>query len=126
MLVSSANRWKVRNFEASGKSFIYNNNNKGPRTDPWGTPLVADRKSESWPLIPTNCSLLDTDKIETNHRLTSYSTRCNFNKRIELITVSKAFFWINENTTAKLIVVNWVTNRLSDTYKWVISWTLLP
>ena len=59
MLVSSANKWKVSNFEALGKSLIYNKNNKGPRTDPWGTPQVTDRESESWPLTHTNCSLLD-------------------------------------------------------------------
>lgn len=57
MLVSSANKWKKSNFEAIGKSLIYNKDSKGPRTDPWGTPEVTDRESELWPLTHTNSSL---------------------------------------------------------------------
>ena len=59
MLVSSVNKWKGSNFEALGKSLIYNKNKKGPRTDPRGTPQVTDGESVSWPLTHTNCSLLD-------------------------------------------------------------------
>ena len=43
MLVSSENKWKVWNFEALVKSLIYNKKNKGPRTDPWGTPQTDNR-----------------------------------------------------------------------------------
>ena len=37
-LESSANKWKSRRSEQRLKSFMYNKNNKGPKTDPWGTP----------------------------------------------------------------------------------------
>ena len=32
------------------RSFINKINNKGPRTDPWGTPLLTDKSSDEEPL----------------------------------------------------------------------------
>jgi hypothetical protein len=33
-------------FKMFGKSLMYNKNNKGPKIDPWGTPLTTLRQLE--------------------------------------------------------------------------------
>ena len=62
MLVSSANKWNIKLLEAFGKSLIYNKNNRGPKTDPWGTPQVIGNEEEEWPLTVTYCFL--SNRIE--------------------------------------------------------------
>ena len=42
---------------ASCKSLMYKRNNKGPRTEPWGTPGKTGNHLEKQPLITTNCSV---------------------------------------------------------------------
>jgi hypothetical protein len=41
----------------SAMSLIYNKNNKGPSTDPWGTPALTRPESDSSLLTNTNCLL---------------------------------------------------------------------
>ena len=48
----------------SGRSFIYNINSKGPRTDPCGTPLSTSHQLEL--LSPFNYTLLSTDQKGTD------------------------------------------------------------
>jgi hypothetical protein len=52
-LVSSANKIGLDDlFMADGKSFIYSKNNRGPKTEPCGTPcLILDQFDvKDWPL----------------------------------------------------------------------------
>ena len=57
MLVSSANRKKFRVSEIFGRPLIYIKNNRGPRTEPCGTPQEMGYKSEDSPLKYTYCFL---------------------------------------------------------------------
>ena len=57
-VVSSANN-SVKSSVAFGRSFIKIKNNRGPRTEPWGTPHFIVKFSEFIPLKVTNCSLSD-------------------------------------------------------------------
>ena len=65
MFVSSANKMKSNRFETFGKSFIYNRNSNGTRTDPCGTPHDISLVFEFILLKDTNCDLLL--KHEENH-----------------------------------------------------------
>ena len=40
---------------------LYIKNDRGPKTDPWGTPAVMFAQEEVWPLSTTLCFLLFTD-----------------------------------------------------------------
>ena len=46
-LVSSAKWWTLQDFFAWLRSFIYNRNRRGPRTDPWGTPQFIAARPDS-------------------------------------------------------------------------------
>ena len=50
--VSSANN-RAKEVKSSEISLIYNRNNKGPNTEPWGTPALIDLNSEEKPLSDT-------------------------------------------------------------------------
>ena len=39
----------------SGRSFIYDKNNRGPRTVPWGTPEITGELEDDWPSMMTFC-----------------------------------------------------------------------
>ena len=52
IVVSSANRRGLQFDRQFGRSFIYNKNNKGPKTLPWGTPHVMG-KAEDLELLCT-------------------------------------------------------------------------
>ena len=55
IVVSSAYKTGVKTLEIFGRSLIKNRNNKGPRTDPCGTPLVigSGGKIQFW--MRTDC-----------------------------------------------------------------------
>ena len=55
-VVSSANS-NVNRLDAAGRSFMKRRNNKGPSTEPCGTPHVIVWLLELTPLICTNCFL---------------------------------------------------------------------
>ena len=59
ILVSSAKWWTLQNFIAWLRSFIYNKNRRGPRTDPWGTPQFILVRPESKPFMDTYWLRLD-------------------------------------------------------------------
>ena len=100
--MSSANKWKLNNFEVLGRSLIYSKNNRGPRTDPWGTPHVFERESDLWPLIHTNKVLYWTDTIETSRRL----------------------YLLLHNNSIK--IPQPITDWFGNLYQCMISWVLLP
>ena len=106
----------MSSFEVFDKSLIYSKNNRGPRMDPWGTPQVIERESELWPFIHTNCSLLDRYEWNQSYRL-------YLSPRNDSVLIS---VYINKNATAKLIVVNWVTDWFSNLYQCMICRALLP
>ena len=54
-LVSSANILVLPEGQQFGMSLMYIRNNRGPRTDPWGTPQVMDLYDDLWLLSSTNC-----------------------------------------------------------------------
>ena len=54
MYASSANN-DIIGLTTSGISFIYNKNNKGPKTKPWGTPDKTVTLSENVPHTTTCC-----------------------------------------------------------------------
>ena len=54
--VSSASKQTVK-FVDLAKSFVYNKNNKGPRTEPCGTPHNTVRTLELTPFTTVNCFL---------------------------------------------------------------------
>ena len=58
-LVSSAKWWTLQNFIAWLRSFIYNKNSRGPKTDPWGTPQFIVVRPESKPFMDTYWLRLD-------------------------------------------------------------------
>ena len=58
-LVSSAKWWTLQNFIAWFRSFIYNKNRRGPRTDPWGTTQFITARENSYPFIDTYWLWLD-------------------------------------------------------------------
>ena len=55
ILVSTAKRMNERKFEERKRSLMYKRNNKGPRTEPWGTPHTTVLLEETWlfPMFPT-------------------------------------------------------------------------
>ena len=53
-LASFANSLQ-KELTSDGKSFTYNMNNKGPRTEPWGTPLDTSVHSDDIPFMSTRC-----------------------------------------------------------------------
>src|SRR5215469_4442856 len=56
ILVSSAN-FEILLIMSVSKSLIYIINRMGPRTDPWGTPLVTPDQFEDSPFMTTRCCL---------------------------------------------------------------------
>jgi len=50
--------WEQENFTASGKSFMYKTNRRGPRILPCGTPDSTRRRQELQWFIDTNWFLL--------------------------------------------------------------------
>jgi len=56
IFVSSAN-FRILLTTPSSKSFMKIMNDKGPKIDPWGTPLITAVNLERIPLITTHCSL---------------------------------------------------------------------
>ena len=52
-VASSANRSSIQVCFDNGKSFVYTRKNKGPRTEPWGTPADICCGSDSLPEIFT-------------------------------------------------------------------------
>ena len=56
IFVSSAKSFTTLS-TTSGRSFIYNKNNVGPSTLPWGMPLVTACHSDSFPFKITRCCL---------------------------------------------------------------------
>ncbi len=54
IFVSSAN-FPIKLFNPMSMSFMYIMNSTGPRTEPYGTPLVTGAQSEAVPLITTLC-----------------------------------------------------------------------
>ena len=57
-LESSANRWNSKTFDQFIKSLMYKRNNKGPSTEPCGTPQCIKCSAECKLSIETNCLLL--------------------------------------------------------------------
>ena len=69
--VSSANKSQIAFLTESGRSFIYKENNKGPRIKPCGTPLLVSRSEEITPFKLTDWVRLDKyDLKKRNSRLT--------------------------------------------------------
>ena len=58
ILISSANR-NVSDLVRSGKSFMYNTKNRGPRTVPCGIPDVTSCQFDSFPFTATFCLLFE-------------------------------------------------------------------
>ena len=56
-VVSSANKIGVEHFTELGKSLIYSRNNKGPSTDPCGTPILTVLHTDLVPFISTSWDL---------------------------------------------------------------------
>ena len=52
-LVSPSKWWTLQNFIAWFRSFIYNKNSRGPRTDPWQTHQFIAARPDSYPSIDT-------------------------------------------------------------------------
>jgi hypothetical protein len=52
-------------------SLIYNKNNKGPGTDPWGTPALTRPESDSSLFTNTNCLL----PLKPDQRIARYPIR---------------------------------------------------
>jgi hypothetical protein len=59
-LESSANKWKSISLAQLLNSFIYNKNNNGPSTDPWGMAQVIPRRRREAPCEGTNSPRLFT------------------------------------------------------------------
>jgi hypothetical protein len=53
IVVSSAYKINLHKLDIEGKSLIYKRNNKGPSTEPWGTPRDTRAKSDLLPSIST-------------------------------------------------------------------------
>src|SRR5215469_5019306 len=56
IFVSSAN-FEILLIMFVSRSLIYTINRMGPRTDPWGTPLVTSDQFEDSPFMTTRCCL---------------------------------------------------------------------
>ena len=87
-LVSSAMWWTLQNFIAWLRSFIYNKNRRGPRTDPWGMSQFIVVKPESKPFMDTYWLWLDRQDL-TNH-LKLHESRVWFRKIIWALIVMHA------------------------------------
>ena len=64
-ILSSANILHVAFERHEGKSLLNNRNNKGPRTDPCGTPVFISLGDDNWPFMFTICDL--SERYLENH-----------------------------------------------------------
>ena len=64
--MSSANRNNFANISL-GKSFLNNINKMGPKTIPWGTPLITDAQSDNAEMTRTYCLLFDRKPFIQNN-----------------------------------------------------------
>ena len=119
--VSSAYRWydSPWSFIMSAIGDVYNKYNKGPRTDPWGTPHFNARCEEL--LFPTLTNSLREDKFATfAYRLSTDVIQLTLTLKMTTAQVVEKSVTVNNNSPIQDYVHP--DNHTRPTYLWNDSW----